>query len=360
VKPTAPPDQFNLRRFMVKALLLCIGAVRPKAVPVAPFRAIIILAQEKLGDAILLTPLPRLLKSALPTTTIHVVTFGKNREFYEADPHIDNVFSVKPKLFATLQAIRRLRYDVLINTKDHPSFSYLLLTRLIRTNFRLGISHPYHKGFFNYCITIDFHRHVIEKNCAFLTALKIPFATSTCRPQLPPVPASNRIKKFAAHLRSIPQPRIGINLSAGENDREWPLEKWRELLMHFSNARFAIFAMPDKKDSKVVLESSFSHCIPTPETATIFDVAEILKHLDLLITPDTSFIHLCTCLSIPVVALFRSHLNHMSHFSPYQVPHRMVISSTMLVQDIPVAPVITAVNELLPNPFPVQDQKHGQ
>jgi heptosyltransferase-3 len=345
---------------MVKALLLCSGAVRPKAFPVPHVRNVIILAQEKLGDAILLTPLLYFLKTAAPTTTIHVVTFGKNREFYEADPHVDRVFAVKPNIFAALRELRRNRYDVLINTKDHPSFSFLILTRLIKTDFRLGIFHPYHKGFFDHCITLDFHRHTVEKNCAFLTALKIPFNAAECRPRLPPVPASTAIREFTARLHSIPSPQIGVNLSAGEFDREWPLEKWRELLIKFPHTQFAVFAMPDKKKAKTYLETTFSHCTATPETTNIFDVAELLKYLDLLITPDTSLIHVCSCLNVPVVALYRSHLNHRSHFSPFRIPHRMVVSSTMFVHDIPVTPVVAAVHELLPNILFMNDKKYGQ
>jgi heptosyltransferase-3 len=75
-------------------------------------------------------------------------------------------------------------------------------------------------------------------------------------------------------------------------------------------------------------------------------VGVIIKQLDLLISPDTSLIHVASCFNVKVVGLYKSNVIHIERFYPYLVEHRTCISTTEFVDDIPVEDVKKYVIEL--------------
>lgn len=306
--------------------------------------SIIILAQEKIGDAILLTPLFKNLKRNFPGIEIHVVALSPVYFFYENDPNVDVVHKVKQNYFSYFREIRKKKFDLLFSTKDHPSFTFLYQSRIIAAKFRIGIAHPYHRGFFNYQIPIDFHQHIVEKNCALLKFLGINYTEEDCRPYLPENGLSNNLRSFNEEISALNC--IGINLSAGEKDREWQVQKWKKFLEKV-NHPMIVFATGSKIAVKEELERSFEHVIKSPVTKDIFEAASIIRHLSLLISPDTALIHVASCFSLKVVGLYRSQVIHMSRFYPYLTPHELVVSSTNRVADISVEEVIRAAEKML-------------
>jgi heptosyltransferase III len=107
-----------------------------------------------------------------------------------------------------------------------------------------------------------------------------------------------------------------------------------------------VFAMPDRAADKRRLESRVRSILPSPETRSIFDVGAILRRLSLLVTPDTALVHAASCFNVPVAGLYRSDPVHLERFFPYGVPHRLAVSPTSRVADIPVEAVLAAVREL--------------
>jgi len=332
--------------WLAKTLLALVGSVDEKDRFEGPLNSIIIQAQEKIGDAILLTPLLKLLRTALPEAEIHLVTYSSVYTFFKDDPHIDEVHRGKNHYATFYKAMQGREFDVLYSTKDHFSFTFVYQARLIPARYRVGIEHPLHAGFFHRLIRMDFHQHVVEKNCALLDLLNIPYRKEDCRPYLPEGDVSEPVRKFATQL-SAHRP-VGINLSAGEKDREWTLEKWVDLLNRMDHP-VVVLAMPDRAKDKHFLETRFDHVIPSPQTRSIYDAGQIIQRLKVLISPDTSLVHVASCYGTPVAGLYRADLDHIERFYPYAVPHRVLASPTHRVADIGVESVISAVDELIHN-----------
>ncbi|MBN1130777.1 MAG: glycosyltransferase family 9 protein [Chitinispirillaceae bacterium] len=317
-----------------------------------PLESAILFCQEKLGDAILFTPLITNLRRAFPDLSITVLAFGTAAaRFFSTDPDVTAVYNVKDNRSALYRALGKHRFDLLYSPKDHLSFSAIFYARILRARIRVGVDHPLHHGFFNHLLRLEFLRPVIEKNCALLDYLGIEYAREQCAPRLPPHPLSGEVRSFldSTNLKGA----IGINLSAGEPDREWSCEKWSTLIRALDR-KLVVFSMPQRQADKRMLETSFPQIIAAPATPTLFDAAAIMGGLDLLVSPDTSLIHAAACVNTPVVGLYRADKNHYARFSPYLIPHRMIISPTGLVEDISVDRVVEAVRALL-----AQGREHG-
>lgn len=342
-----------MRKSERKAKQILINGVRlfsPRVAPVEQFSGdldrVLIYAQEKMGDAILLTSLLALIQHNAPGVVIDVASMSPVKSpvfsFFEHDSLVRHVYHVKENYFQFIRQARQQRYDVIINTKDHPSFNFLLLTTLIPARYKVGIAHESHHGFFHWMADFDFHAHMVNKYSAILDFFGAE-NSQPMRPYIPDGPVSSQIQLWTQHMDELFL--LGINLSAGHHRREWPLEAWRKMLSRIQDPTI-IFSMPGRKHDKIQLEKEFDHVISTPATKSIFDVAALMKHVGLLVTPDTSLIHVASCVETPVVGLYTSETVHQKRFSPYGIPFKSVVSLTRNIADIPVQPVVQAVRKM--------------
>ncbi|UZJ37307.1 glycosyltransferase family 9 protein [Prosthecochloris sp. SCSIO W1103] len=311
-----------------------------------PLESIAILAQEKYGDAILLTPLLKNLKQCIPSCSIHLITFSKAiASFFQNDPNVTAVHYAKGNVIRYTCKTLAPKFDLLFNTKDHPSTNFLLQSILIRARCKVGIANEFHTGLFDYLVDTDFHTHIVRKNCGLLTILGLKIAEESCRPYIPPMSVSEEIEMFAASLE--PKMASGINISAGGPTRYWTEENWSEIIAAFPVHRFVIFSTPTDIDQKRRLEDRHQNVIASPGTANLLETGRIVKQIGLLISPDTAMIHVASCYNVPVIALYGQATQDQKRFGPFFIKNKMVISPTAKVQDIAVSSVANAFKEFM-------------
>lgn len=311
-----------------------------------PLNTIAILAQEKYGDAILLTPLLKNLKKEFPETAIHLVTFSKAvTDFFSTDPNVTAIHFAKGNQITYIKSILHQKFDLLFNTKDHPSRTFLIHSLLIRARCRTGIASHFHEGLYDYLIDIDYHSPIPLKNCGLMAILGKPVPAESCRPYLPPKPVSKKIEQFL----EIPglKGALGINISAGWPTRYWTDENWKALVNVFPDRRIVVLSSPADLEGKTKLERSFPNILTSPSTSNLYEAGLIVNKLQLLITPDTSLVHVASSKQTPVVGLYVKAPQHRTRFQPFLTDHELVISPTEFVKDIAPEAVISAVKKLL-------------
>lgn len=311
-----------------------------------PLQKIAVLAQEKYGDAILLTPLLRQLRKYFPQTEIHLITFSRaTNDFFRNDTNIDALHLAKGHTFTYFSRILPLRFDLLFNTKDHPSTSFLLHSLIVRARRKAGIDSPYHRGIYDYLVEADFHTQIALKNCGLLTILGKPSKSEDCRPYIPIKPISKTVQEF---LDSLPERSyIGMNISAGGANRYWKEENWMQLSETFSSEKFVIFSAPNDLEQKKRLERSCPNIIPSPATNNLYEASLIAACMKLLITPDTAMVHLASAVNTPVLGLYGTAPQDQSRFMPLLIDHSLVVSPGRFVSDITIGQAVTACRAML-------------
>ena len=334
------------RQAFAKILQLIVTKRRSDLPFSGPFRSIAILAQEKLGDSILLTPLLKNLREEFPDLSIHIITFTKaSFNFFSADPDITAVHLAKNHPIHYFREVLSKEFDLLFNTKDHPSTNFLLQTALIRARYKVGHDSEFHRGLYDHLIAMDFHSHIAMKNCALLTVLGFPATPEQCRPSLPTMPISDTIRKFLEKIQH--ETIIGINLSAGQPNRKWQENSWISLLEMFPGKRFVVLCSPEDQEEKLRIEQHCNQVIQSPPTRNLYEAGLIIAALKLLITPDTSLIHVASCSNTPVIGLYRKAMQDISRFGPLLIPYEIVISETGEVCDLNVKMVSSALLKAL-------------
>ena len=337
------------RRFRQQfAMLLQKAMNKPLLQPpyTGPRDSVVLLAQEKYGDAILLTPLIALLKEKCPGTAIHVVTFSKATcLFFLSDRNIDRVYCTKGNPWRYYREILGKRFDLLFNTKDHPSTSFLMQSLIIRAGKKTGIDSPYHRGIYDYLVDVDFQTPVALKNCALLSILGTSFRPEECRPYIPEKSVSETVRSFLDSMEE--RTCIGINISAGGPTRYWTGENWQKLVEAFPDELFIVFSAPGDLPEKHRLELQCQNIVRSPATANLYEARLLVRKLRLLVTPDTALVHVASCSGTPVLGLYGMAPQDQSRFRPLLIKSIMVVSPTALVSDIKPETVIAGTRELL-------------
>lgn len=309
-------------------------------------RSIVILAQEKFGDAILLTPLLKLMKQHFPETEVHVVAFSHGtHDFFRTDRNIDLLHLARGDLRHYLPFIFTGRFDFLFNTKDHPSTSFIVHSLLIRAKKRAAVGCKYHRGIYDYLVDAGFHSPVALKNCGLMEVLGKPVTPEECRPYLPEKPVSSKVRAF---LETLPERSVaGFNISAGSPNRFWTGENWSRLADAFPDEVFLVLSAPGDCEEKRKLERRCHNIITSPDTANIYEAGLITGRLKLLVTPDTAMVHAASCFNTPVLGLYGCAPQDRSRFRPFLTEYRMVVSRTAYVSDIDTESVIDACGKML-------------
>ena len=131
----------------------------------------VILVQERIGDTILATPLFKHWRKELPHLNLDVVGVRDDNEILRNDPHIDTFFNLNRMAHTERKKLFNKQYDLLFNSKDHPSFTFLSLSRKISARIRVGLEHPQHLGNFHYLLPHAVDTATVEKNCSILSLL---------------------------------------------------------------------------------------------------------------------------------------------------------------------------------------------
>lgn len=335
----------QIKRSLIRFIGWVTGDMTPVQGPVTDAKSVVILAQEKLGDCILLTPLLRLIKENRPEISVTLICFSKaSSAFFQTDSHVAEVVLVKNRFWSFLFNSRNREFDVLFNSKDHPSFNFMLATLFIKAKVKTGIYHDYHTRYFNHEFNPEFYSQVALKNALLAGFLGISYEPDKVRPYLPNLPVREDITEFSKQIKA--EKAIAINLSSGNPDREWPEAYWEQFLGNI-NQKVIILAVGNRIGDKINLEKKFGNVIPSPETKNLNEAGELISGVSLLVTPDTSLIHVAACFGTPVCGLFQAGDLHFKRFHPLNIRYKAIQSESWKLSEIPPETVIEKVKELL-------------
>ncbi|MFZ4525916.1 MAG: glycosyltransferase family 9 protein [Chlorobium sp.] len=339
-------DNWIFRRRFAKILQLIAKRRRTEPLLQNAPESIVILARECYGDCILLTPLIGTLKREYPELSISIIAFSQIIfNFFSADPNITAVFHAKKNMQRYYKELLPKRFDLLFNPKDHPSFHFLVQSTLIRARHKISHVSPSHEGLFDYLISLEPDTHESLKNLSLLSILGNKTFEHPCRPYVPVMPVSAETASFIETLQQ--NKFVGINISAGHRGGHRTLQQWSELIQAFPDTPFIIFSTPQDLEEKRQLEQPHTNVTPSPSTKNIYEVGEIVKKLKLLVTPDTSLVHIAACSDTPLIALYREYPVDRKQFGPLSTIQKVIISQTPDIIDIDPAEVSAALHEML-------------
>jgi len=328
----------HLLKNSVATLLRAVLEQKPTT-PKPPYRRILFLRYDALGDMILSFPVYRAAREALPEAQIDVLCSRKN-VILLTGANLTNKLFVSEKnplnLFKLIINIRKQKYDLMINLVTRPSFTFGLVARLGGPkSVRIAGDQEQFSYFYNRVIDLPPKSDIHMMKRKFLVCKDF-LDSEISHTNQPWVEYDKEVKnqarglfvRLANDLDLGPQKTrlAALNLSAGLKRREWPLEKYvlflRQSIEKYKNDidGWVVFTDPGKPEKANILVekvNSFSNknvvavrepplpkrLVALPAQEDIRVIMEFLPYLKVLITPDTSIAHAASAMGTPVMVL---------------------------------------------------------
>lgn len=296
----------------------------------AELRKMLIIKPEKLGDMVITLPLVQAIRDQAPGITIDLLASPKGLAVVENDPRFRNIWLYRKHWLKDLRTIREIRaesYDLVIEMIDDDSSTGLLLSQWCSGSaIRIGANKRKNASWYD--ASTDFHGnpevHAIDRALAILPLLGL--TTDGVEAYVPPYVPDQAHTKAAAFLRA-PQdgksdhPCLAFNISGGKATRQWDsasaVTTITEIQRQISDVRIILICAPHEHQRGESLLQQINSAALVPADWSILDITALLSSMHLLVSPDTSLVHIARSFKIPVVGLYPSLEETVRRWAPY-------------------------------------------
>lgn len=360
-------EQLN-KRLTIGALgkMLRIKPV-PHPIPLSEIKSVLILRYDAIGDMVVTTQVWRILKKLAPHIRIGVACSYRNIDLLRVDPDVDVVYDmseadIKQVLRGAKEA-RQEHWQVSLQTVYNRKTKGAIISRLacpkgitsVVAHDRLAhyqklfsiVGHAPHQG--------RYMMHMIDAIKAHFEAV---FDYKPRQEEWHPslVIDEKALGRARSRLESLHQQHgtrqhFVVNTEAWTPFKEWGYENTLELVKRlqeqYTDCLFLVTSSPaTQKNVENFLDrpDKPSRMLYYP-TSDLHELMAITRYSSMVITPDTSIVHMAVAEHKPIVSMFV----YRSEWIPYHVPNVVLIPEEgNPVSTIPISDVFEGVKQLLP------------
>ncbi len=322
------------------------------AIELGPAPRILLVRTERIGDVLVSIPVIRAIRRRYPNATIDLLLSTANAGVQPAvSPWVNRVWLYRKRIGPTVSLIGRLRrakYDLMVDLANGPSVTSRLLASWSGAAKVLGVLHE-QAGFLTHAVPLLDRRrtHVVDRTAQLLLAFGIDPAEEDLALEYRLSEADRRAAE--ARLPPIGSPyRLGVNVSGRGPAKYWGRDNFVAAIQAIRrlDPRFSatVCGAPEYREEVAAIAEAAGAGV-VPPLPSFHEFAAVINAFDLLLTPDTSVVHLAAAWRIPLVGLFRAEPNTLP-WLPYATPHRAVVHAGPLA-GIPLDQVIEAMASLI-------------
>ncbi|MCF8267156.1 MAG: lipopolysaccharide heptosyltransferase family protein [Ignavibacteriales bacterium] len=269
---------------------------------------ILICRQDRIGDNVLTTPIPRELKRNLPGCRISVLVRRYAADIYLNNPFVDNIIildDVNITAFSgfikKIKQIRAEEFDISLMPLPDERLNYLMWFSGIKLRISSGV-----KIYQLLTNTKSVHRrkYIQERHeadyCLDLIR-KLNFDVVNISPEIylsedENISVISKKQKFKSRKKYV----VGLQVSSGKSAPNWQPEIYRILLNNLNNDPEISAYITDLPGSVNGFEDKYF----IDQDKGLRDSILNFAALDCLVSASTGPMHICAALKIPTVALF--------------------------------------------------------
>jgi ADP-heptose:LPS heptosyltransferase len=316
---------------------------------------ILLVRQDRIGDVLISTPLVAALARHYPGAAIDFFLSRNNAFVLENDARVRKRWVYTKGILSSLKllgAIRRQRYDFVVDLMDNPSTTSTLLCAFCGARWTVGIAK---ENDFVYDVTVPLRSrrdvHIVDRIAQLLTPFGIDPDAEELALEYAVQPGSKAFADRTLRDLGISSPVVGVNISPAVGARYWGADKYRTLLESIVNhhPEQAVLLLYEPKDRPQAeqIGDGLAGVYLSPPTRSFDHFAALVERLSLLVTPDTSAVHLGAAFRIPVVALYVQSDPSLRVWDPYGTRSAVHVTDVDDLTTIPAGEVIESVERLL-------------
>ncbi len=271
-------------------------------------KRVVVVETYALGDLIVITPLLRVIKNNIPDAVIDVVVKPQWKGILEGLETVNEIIPYT-SFSATKNVLKARKYDLgIILHEGSIKMSLLLLGAGVK--YRIGCPKTgmrYGKGFFLHK-KVKPNKKLQHKVQDILDMARLidMYVPENMRPELPEV----RSEKIRRQIKELKRPIIGIHVTSQHITQRWIPAYWIEVCNELIRKKKAtlVFTGAPGEEGQVnqIIEKieKKSAVVNMCGKTSVEEVIDLVRAYDLLITIDTSIIHIASATNTPTIALF--------------------------------------------------------
>ncbi len=325
-----------------KLLLSLLCKEVSKKEPPKLFKNILINARFKIGDTIMLFALIREIKKHNPSINIDILAGKDNSFMFDNNPYISEVFTLykwvkfKKSIFE-LKKIRSVNYDLIIDISS-TKFGNLLYLKLLNSKYMVTLksSNRYNisnNKCYDLVLKILPRQHILDHFFSVLNLFSIQFDPSMKRLDI--YLKDNTLLKAKQFIKRVvpkKEKSVLLNIDASSQSRSISTKDLQKIILDmadtFHKTTFIIISIPKRrKEIQAFLDTKqYDNVLLSYLLVDIFDVMALISNVDIVITPDTSIIHIASALKKPFIGIYSQNPTNFSRFSPIAKNYKLVFA----------------------------------
>lgn len=315
---------------------------------------VLIMRQDRIGDMIMTLPLLRKLREIHPGLSIAIVASESNSVILKYEKDISVIIHDKSpaKFITSLQTAREFMPDAVVDMHMHDSTTSLIYAVFSGARWKLHIDRE-NRLPFNVRVKAAQDGHIMDAFSGLLSGLGKAVETEEL---IREITLSDSETDFAGRfwdgLDAVPEDYIAINISAGGENRWWGVDNYREVCRGIiaQGMKPLILYAPENMDKAESIALLDAETLLAPQTPTVLHVAALIRKARLLVSPDTSVIHIAASSGIPVVGMYLPFDPSLPKWYPWRVNRRILIAEdSRSLETISSDSVLNSVREILEN-----------
>lgn len=292
-------------------------------------KKVLFIRLNRIGDALVTTPLLNLLKTKL-NLTIHVLADKKNFFIFTNQSFIDKtiVFNKGLSGFRKFkELISKENYDVVVDLHDDTSTTVSILLSFIYNSHIFGLKKNNLELYTKTIERLDSTKyHVVERIAKIAELFNVSYTKEELNIRFDfSKDDILHVNDFLQQAFNLSKPLIGVNIIAGNKARFWGINRFIKLIDLMKNYDVNIIIITTPNEIKTAHEISQGK-IPIYYSNKFSRISALVSKLSLLFTPDTSIVHLASIYSIPVFGLYVKYKTNDIIWYAYKSKHDEVIT----------------------------------
>jgi ADP-heptose:LPS heptosyltransferase len=286
--------------------------------PSIQVRTILIIRPGGIGDALLLAPTVKLLRSYYSDASITILAERRNAGAFSLIPLINRLILYDK--FTDFIHLLDSKYDLVIDTEQWHRMS-AVIARAVSSQMKIGFDTNNRRRLFTHPVPYSQDDYEAQSYINLLKPLAITEIFDHLSPFLT-IPDSALVE-IDPLLGSVISPYIAIFPGASVKERRWGIDKFRSLVQFISGSGYSpviIGGAEDKNSGEAIL--STSNGLNLAGKTSIAGTAAVIARSRLLVSGDSGVLHIAAGLGIPTVALFGAGI--AKKWAPLGVNHRVL------------------------------------
>ena len=282
---------------------------------------ILFIRLNKIGDALVSTPLLKLIKDKTGAD-ITVLADAKNHFIFENNSSVNKVFVFEKKLKNLLELRRKIdkeKFDLVVDLHDDVSTTVSFMIASLNIKYKFGLKKDNDVIFTHTVEKLNpVTNHVVDRilNLGKLFHLHPENERLNIQYELKDL-SIEKVEKSLSKYFNEKKFLIGINISAGSYSRFWGKQRFRKLIEFYQNYDTNIILLCSTHDIDKAQDISDNKLkIYYSPDFNVFSA--MISKLDFLFTPDTSVIHIASAFKIPVFGIYVKYNTSDMIWAPYK------------------------------------------